>query len=837
MCTSDEQTKINSYNYNLSYHLLESWDEIDYDQILRDFCHLTGAKYGVFNLYSMDSATFTNTAVYGVHEMIDKAYSLLGYQLNGKRWNVKESRLNEIKGGEPVRFESLYDLAKGVLSRYVCTLISKSLQIGPVYVLEIASRGRTIGDFIVMFRPGKELKYPTEATTYANILGMALYRRRANDSIRQEQKRYKETSRFLTHILESIQDAISIHKPDLTIQKANSVMRNWFRDENTLEGKKCYDICDNRGIICDDCPLLKSLRTGESHRMVVQGKYGEGDHFFEIFSHPMKDSESEEVTGIVKVVRDITDQFRIESELRDKEQKHRAQSNRLSALIKNLPGGILIENINRRIHDTNARFCELFGIDALPETLIGADCREAAESVKSMFIEEAEFVERIDSLIKANRPHLNEELRLKDGRVFRRDFVPVDMGSADGTEILWYYSDITSQKKILEDLQHSNSQLAEAKKRAEESDQLKSAFLANMSHEIRTPMNAIIGFASFLQDDDISMESIKNYASIISNSGNHLLNLINDIIDISKIDSGQATTNPRPVNLTDLLKELYHLFLSQLYDYDKDHIRFTMDTPETDRWIITDETRLKQILINLIGNATKFTSEGYVRVTHEISGDKVKFSVEDSGIGISPRQKNQIFERFRQASSTTEKHYGGTGLGLPIAKACAELLGGSIWLESQPEKGTTFHFTIDYKPYVAARDEVPGSDSLPDEFNGEHILVAEDDDLSHQYLEKILKKSNLKISRTITGTDTLESVLGDRSISLVLMDIQLPGINGWNVTRELRKKGISIPIIAQTAYAFESDRQSSLEAGCDDYISKPIKKKELNRILHRHLNK
>src|SRR6056297_203290 len=606
MCSPAEQTKINSYNYNLSYRLLDSWDEIDYDQLLRDFCQLTGAKYGVFNLYSMDSATFTNTAVYGVHEMIDKAYSLLGYQLNGKQWDVKESRLNEIKGGEPVRFDSLYDLAKGVFSRSVCNVLSKSLQLGPVYVLEIASRGQTIGDFIVMFPPGKELQHPTEATTYANILGMALYRKRASDCIIQEQKRYKETSRFLTHILESIQDAISIHKPDLTIQQANSVMRSWFRDEETLEGKKCYDICDNRGIICDDCPVLRSVRTGESHRMVVQGKYGERDQFFEIYSHPMKDEDSGCVTGVVKVVRDITEHIKVERELRDKEQKRRAQSNRLSALIKNLPGGILIENKNRKIHDANVRFCELFGINALPETLIGADCREAAKSVKSMFIEQDQFVERIDSLIEANRPQMNEELRLKDGRVFQRDFVPVDVGSEGGTEILWHYRDITTQKQILEDLQHSNSQLAEAKKCAEESDQLKSAFLANMSHEIRTPMNAIIGFASFLQDDDISMENINNYASIISNSGNHLLNLINDIIDISKIDSGQATTNPRPVNLADLLKELYYLFLSQLKDYDKDHIRFTMDTPQTDRWIITDETRLKQILINLIGNATKF---------------------------------------------------------------------------------------------------------------------------------------------------------------------------------------------------------------------------------------
>ncbi len=270
--------------------------------------------------------------------------------------------------------------------------------------------------------------------------------------------------------------------------------------------------------------------------------------------------------------------------------------------------------------------------------------------------------------------------------VFVRGYVEWD--SNNEIDLIYgVIQDITEQKEM-------QNRLISAKEKAEQSDRLKSAFLANVSHEIRTPMNAIIGFSSFLKDEDNTREDIVKFADIISSSGDHLLSLINDIIDISKIDTGQVDIVKTDVNIKRLLHEVQDFFSSFILTKNKTEVELIFDFPSSNLSVYTDEMRLKQILINLISNAVKFTDKGFVKVLCKPKNTFLKFDVIDTGIGISEEKKNVIFERFQQGSPTTEKVYGGTGLGLAIAKACVNLLGGEIDVDSEEGKGAHFYFTI-----------------------------------------------------------------------------------------------------------------------------------------------
>ncbi len=416
--------------------------------------------------------------------------------------------------------------------------------------------------------------------------------------------------------------------------------------------------------------------------------------------------------------------------------------------------------------------------------------------------------------------------------------------------------DITSRKKAEEQIIHkneeylaANEELSEslerikdmnieleiAKEKAEESDRLKSAFLANMSHEIRTPMNAIVGFSSFLKDENKTQEEINQYADIIINSGNHLLNIINDIIDISKIDAGKYSITPEPLDINALLRELYHFFHSMLIHEKKYNVQLLLHIPQNELHAVTDKTRLRQILTNLIGNAVKFTEKGQIEFGYHMQKQEIIFFVMDTGIGIAPEHQDVIFNRFHKAADNDNKFYSGTGLGLSIAKACTQMLGGKIWLNSTLGKGTTFYFSIAYKPGKTIHKAPDSIEKQQIDFNGEHILIAEDDNSNYLYMKRIFQDYNLKITHVTTGKEAFEKVVSDDSIKLVLMDIKMPEMDGLEATRIIRHSGSNIPIIAQTAYAFPSDTQKSMDAGCNDFISKPIKASQLLKIISKYL--
>jgi PAS domain S-box-containing protein len=384
--------------------------------------------------------------------------------------------------------------------------------------------------------------------------------------------------------------------------------------------------------------------------------------------------------------------------------------------------------------------------------------------------------------------------------------------------------------KMINDI---NQELIAAKDKAEESDMLKSAFLANMSHEIRTPMNAIVGFADLLNDKELSREKTEKYIKIINSNSLQLLAIINDIIDISKIEAGQVSLAVATVDLNQVLHDLHSIFKASAAQKNIDLI-IDCDAYTEKYFVETDDTRLKQILTNLLSNALKFTQSGKIEFGYSFSDQNILFYVKDTGIGIAEEHKSIVFERFRQVESSMSRKFGGTGLGLSISKALVELMGGSIWFESIPNMGTTFFFAIPYKPseVLLIPNENLQEQRKSVNWSDKTILVTEDEETNYYYLEELLAPTKAKIIHAKDGKQAVELFLKNPTIDLVIMDIKMPVMDGFEATKIIKSNKSSIHIIAQTAYAMANDRTKAIKAGFDSYISKPIDKEILFGIIN-----
>ncbi len=417
--------------------------------------------------------------------------------------------------------------------------------------------------------------------------------------------------------------------------------------------------------------------------------------------------------------------------------------------------------------------------------------------------------------------------------------------------ILTLNKNIIKFKHIIETFVHQVSvalhrsqleyELIMAKNRAEESDKLKTAFLANMSHEIRTPMNGILGFAEMLNDDSLSRANRKKYLNIINSNGKVLINLIDDIIDFAKIESDQVNIMQDDFSLNSLLDQILSTFLTRSLKRDKSKVKITTKKPFPDEksFIRTDPIRLRQVLTNLVGNAIKFTHSGNIEFGYNLEDSKtLRFFVKDTGIGIADDKLQLIFERFMQADSSPSRKYGGSGLGLAISKGLVDLLGGRMWAESEEGVGSIFYFTIPFKS--ANKKEEERSENKPSRvhhnWDGRLFLVAEDDKFSYKFLEGFLKQTKAEVLRASDGREAVEICRNNPNIDLILMDIQMPEMNGLTATEEIKKFNAKIPIIAQTANAINEERIRCLEAGCDDFITKPVNINELYEKIDKWLS-
>jgi PAS domain S-box-containing protein len=405
--------------------------------------------------------------------------------------------------------------------------------------------------------------------------------------------------------------------------------------------------------------------------------------------------------------------------------------------------------------------------------------------------------------------------------------------------------DITERK-------HSEQELTKAKERAEESDRLKSAFLANMSHEIRTPMNGILGFSELLKTPGLTGDQQKEYLGIIKKSGNRMLNIINDIVDISKIEAGQMHFSVSKTYLNEHTEDIYTLFKLEA---ETKGISFSCKNslPDERAVIRTDGEKVYAILTNLVKNAIKYTEYGSIEFGYEIvdalpvaeqsheidqkATSLLQFFVKDTGIGIPENRQQAIFDRFVQADIADTRAFQGAGLGLSISKAYADMLGGKIWTESEEGIGSTFYFSIPFYPVTKENEDIEGNvlpASIEDKIKQLKILIVEDDETSEMLIRIAVRNFSDNILTAVTGVEAIKLCQNNADIDLILMDIKMAEMDGYEATRQIRLSDKKVKIIAQTAFGMEGDREIALEAGCNDYITKPLDIAILKELIQKH---
>lgn len=438
------------------------------------------------------------------------------------------------------------------------------------------------------------------------------------------------------------------------------------------------------------------------------------------------------------------------------------------------------------------------------------------------------LVSLMQDFFKKRRTLFETEHITKDGKI-----IPVEISTnieqKNGKYVCHSIArDISERKKV-------DVELIKSKELAEQGNRLKTAFLANMSHEIRTPMNGILGFAGLLKEQNLTGEEQQTYINLIEKSGARMLNLINDLIDISKVESGLMELSFAFTNLNDKLDFLYRFFKVEA---GQKGLELTIDSKITpkDAIVSTDQDKLYSILSNLIKNALKFTKTGSIRFGCELKGDNFEFFVRDTGIGIAKEKQKIIFDRFMQADSSLSRAFEGAGLGLSISKAYVNMLGGEIWLESEAGVGSCFYFTLPLvkKPVT----ETALIEPIPHYVDGENlrktILVAEDDEDSMIYLSILVMNMDCKLLQAKSGTQAVEICRNNPNIDMVLMDIKMPGMDGVTATKLIREFHPELIIIAQTAYALDIEKEKYGEI-FNAYLTKPINAGELRQVVNKYL--
>jgi PAS domain S-box-containing protein len=526
----------------------------------------------------------------------------------------------------------------------------------------------------------------------------------------------------------------------------------------------------------------------------------------------------------VRVVefRDITEQKKTESELIDARKKAEESEHKVRSMFENTQIGILYCDARGEILEINPVILDILGSQSEEET-------KKFNLLSFKPLVDIGFSQNLKRCIE-NKQRISEDALYtsKWGKTVFMKYYLVPVVVEDKVVGVW------ANLNNLTDLYNVQKELKDAKEKAEESDRLKSAFLSNMSHEIRTPMNGILGFTELLKEPGLTGDEQEKYIEIIRKSGERMLDTVNDIIDISKIDAGQMEVNSSQVNIKEEIHSLYEFFKEEAFTKGL-NMYISDNLPSGNSIIQTDRIKVNSIISNLIKNAIKYTDKGDITILCDKQDSQFFIRVSDTGIGISRDRIQSIFNRFEQADISDIHAREGSGLGLSISQAYTEMLGGTISVESKPGKGSTFTVSLpwieNYEKTIRANEEPePGSSSNN---NSTRILIVEDDDISFEHLSILLGSFSNNIERVNNGLDAVEFVRKN-DVDLILMDVKLPVLTGYEATKEIRKFDKDVIIIAQTAYALSGEKENALAAGCNDYISKPLDKTLLGKIIMKY---
>ncbi|MCX6237899.1 MAG: PAS domain S-box protein [Bacteroidia bacterium] len=688
----------------------------------------------------------------------------------------------------------------------------------PIFIIEQRLKTST-GDFKWILARGKVVSYDSN--------GKALRMVGTHTDITEQKQAEKEIT-MLAHSLKSINECVSITDLDDKILFVNeSFLKTYGYAENELIGKHISIVRSQNNVKELVEKILPATIHGEWQGELLN-KRKDGSEFPIYLSTTIVKDKEGKTLGLIGVATDIS------------ERKQAKQLIKLlSRAIEQSPVTVMITDKKGNIEYVNPEFTELTGYKT--DEVKGKNPRFLQSGLQTR-----EFYKELWNTILSGKSWYGELLnKKKNGDSYWESALisSIVNNQGDITFFVAVMEDITEKKKMVEDL-------IQAKAKAEESDRLKTSFLNNISHEIRTPFNGILGFLSLIQDNNMSVSERDEYISIINKSAYRLMNTINDIVEISQIQAGQIKLIVSKTNIRELAGELYIRFITEA---EIKGLKFFInkDLPNKVEWIYTDSIKLNTILSNLIGNAIKFTNTGSIVFGIRLVVDKVdehalslQFSVKDTGVGISENKQQAIFERFMQADGSNTRLFEGSGLGLSIAKAYVEMLNGKIWVESEEGKGSIFYFTIPYKDEPEEKNDAKNivmNEGTENQINPEvlrlKILIVEDNEESAILLSIGVRSFGKEVIKVRNGFQAIEACRNNPDIDLVLMDLKMPDMDGYEATRQIRRFNKDVVIIAQTAYALIGDREKAVESGCNDYIAKPFNRATLGVLIEKHFKK
>jgi PAS domain S-box-containing protein len=641
-------------------------------------------------------------------------------------------------------------------------------------------------------------------------------RKKAEEQINQNEK-------FLDYLIDSIPIPIFFKDKEGHYFKVNKAYLEFlgFTREQVL-GKTIFDLYNkNLTEIYNkkDAELYTSRET-QIYEAKLSDNYGKENEV--IFHKTLFYESNGDIGGIIGVIIDITERKKAKEKILENEKNFRL-------IFENSPIGIYIADTSGNILDGNKSLIEILGSPSLEATK-QINVLTFPPLIKNGYSQKFKECVETGSTISIE---LSYTTNWGKTIILKSFIVPLKDKSGKVTKVYTLMEDVSERVKMTQELIY-------AKQKAEESDRLKSAFLANVSHEIRTPMNGILGFSQLLKDTNLSQMEQREFISIIEKSGIRMLNIINDIVDISKIESGQMKVTIVEFNINEQLRFVYNFFKFEVEQKGMS-IQYNLGLPDKDANIATDKEKFYAIMVNLVKNSIKYSEKGTITIRYVVKEDTLEFAVSDEGIGIAEDKLNSIFDRFVQAEMELSRPYEGAGLGLSITKAYVEMLGGKIWVKSKLNEGSTFYFTLPFKQakkdYKQIHQETTEQSNNKKKINKNlKVLIVEDDLTSEQLLTIELKNFAKEIIKAKTGTEAVEICRNNPDIDIVFMDIKLPEMNGYEATQKIREFNKNVKILAQTAYALEGDRENSLNSGCDEYISKPINRDSLFEILLKWFN-
>lgn len=687
----------------------------------------------------------------------------------------------------------------------------------------------------------------------------------------------KETLQNWNAVFDSIQDPIMILTNEhIVIDLNKTAMKMCGLKREEIINKKCFQIFHKTDVPIAECPCKLSIYDKQPHT----NEYSVNNKVYELTSWPVLD-ENNEVFRLTHIVKDITKQKTNEELIKAKNEQLQAQNEEYSSLNEELvqTNAELVKS--RQIIETseihyrslfenmlngfaycrmiykddkpwdfeyisvNKSFEILTGLKDVTGKLVSEVIPGIRESDSNLFdiygrVSKTGIPESFEIYLESMKMWYSISVYSPEKGYFVAIFDVITARKEAEEKLKWSKEELQSQNEeyetLNEELMQTNSDLLAAKEKAEESDKLKSAFLANLSHEIRTPMNAILGFVELLKNPDLAHEKKEQFISIVHNSGHQLLAIINDIIEISKIETRQIILNSNNTSLNFIIDHTYSVF--EMKSSKKKNIRFSyfkgFDNFHCN--VILDEIKLQQILSNLLDNAFKFTDSGSIEFGYNVNKNKeIEFFVRDTGVGIDNSLTSKIFDRFNQVEEAQKPHLRGLGLGLAISKGYVELMGGKIWLESIPGKGTTFFFTVPFKPIKPDVIDNTKSFDATNILLNKKILIAEDEEANFELISQLLSETGAEIIRATDGVKALEIFVSTENLDLLLIDLKMPNLDGFETIAEIRKYNTWIPIIANTAYSFEEEKRKAFDSGCNDFLTKPIHKETLIKIILKHI--